>query len=424
MTSAAVDLARSTRAGATRAGAAGGFLCVGLYTVLDYGRPQDIIPGLSAIPLGLVVTALLAILLLRDSEFVPMDERIVRPFVLLLVFAAIWVPFAHNNYWAFQTFKQLLIEFLVVLAMLTYIRKPEDMQRFLNLWLWVMAFQACYGITHSGRGNGSFMGDENDFALAMNMALPFALFGCFAARSMIRKIILFVIALLCVAGVVAAASRSGLLGMIAAAGATMLMSSRRIAFGALGLVLVGVTILLAPSGYWADMETMFDPRDSTRVERFRHWDGAERAFWDNPILGVGPGNIPWRIGEYEIVDDVVERSLAGRAVHSLYYTLLAELGLFGIFIYGWLTVILLSACRSVMRAPPDPRARLDLYARATVASGAACLVSGAFISVLYYPHLYLLLAIGVTLWRLSRSGQNAEVGGGARAPLAPLGARP
>jgi O-antigen ligase len=134
---------------------------------------------------------------------------------------------------------------------------------------------------------------------------------------------------------------------------------------------------------------------------------------DNPILGVGPGNIPWTIGQYEVVDDVVERSLAGRAVHSLYYTLLAELGLFGIFVYGWLTVVLVGACRNVMREPPDPNMRLDLYARAVIASGAACLVSGAFISVLYYPHLYFLLGIGVTLWRLRRFDSAAPIGVGS-----------
>ena len=63
-------------------------------------------------------------------------------------------------------------------------------------------------------------------------------------------------------------------------------------------------------------------------------------FFDNPVMGVGQGNYPWHVGEIEEEMGVQwqTRSLSGRAAHSLYFTLLPELGLIGTLIYFLIVV--------------------------------------------------------------------------------------
>jgi O-antigen ligase len=333
------------------------------------------------------------------------SDPIVVAHLALLALAAAWIPFATNNFWAFETWKNLALYLLVLLAFSSFVVTPARVRGTLVVLLGLFSAHAVWGLTHGGRGMNALLADENDFALAMSVALPFALLGIFAVRGWPTRILLVLASALFVAGVVTSRSRGGLVALAACSLAMVLMSRRRLLMGT--LIAIGIALLagLISREYWAEMQTMFDPADATREERIRHWEEAWRVWLDNPLVGVGPGNVPWVVGRYEVYDEAVSNSLAGRSVHSLYFTLLADLGLAGVILYGALAVRSWRRFRGVLRAPQPVRGlRPDLWMRAVVCSLVACLAGGLFLSTLYYPYLYYLIALGVTLAALRPQG--------------------
>ena len=72
----------------------------------------------------------------------------------------------------------------------------------------------------------------------------------------------------------------------------------------------------------------------TAGQRMFTWGIGWEMFLANPVFGVGQANFPWTIGEYMGGRTWQTKSLAGRQAHSLYFTLLPELGLVGVMLFG------------------------------------------------------------------------------------------
>jgi O-antigen ligase len=145
-------------------------------------------------------------------------------------------------------------------------------------------------------------------------------------------------------------------------------------------------------------------------------------FLDNPVMGVGQGNFPYVFRKYEVEAGHGEegyhgRSVAGRAAHSIYFTMLPELGMIGtgiflVMVFNMFKDLKTVKSRSSGSGPPKNRPSNPLsnrnYALALGLEGAlvSYLVSGAFISVLYYPNIWLLMGFIGSLKKVA--GQETE----------------
>lgn len=155
---------------------------------------------------------------------------------------------------------------------------------------------------------------------------------------------------------------------------------------------------------------------------------------DNPIFGVGAGQFKWRVRQYERlssywISDEFTKSLDGREAHSLYFSLLADLGIVGVVLYSALVFKMYQSLRLIVRAEKalqHPAAQqalkrqdqssidsqrifeASLLARAIICSMAAYFVTGTFISVLYYPHLWLMVGFTVILGNVAGIVPGAE----------------
>lgn len=388
------------------------FAAVVLYMALDYGRPQDTIPFLRFVRPSLLLTLVLGGVLVANSQLVARDERKFFVWGGLLLFMAAWVPLAKNNFWAFEVFQSTTQLFLFALAFVSFVDSRARLERFVKVWILVTAFQAWWGITHNGHGTGAFMGDENDFCLTMNMMVPFALLASRDFNSRPWRLLCFVAVGLYLAAVVVSKSRGGFVGLLVTGAGIVLVSRHRIAIIATASLAALAILALAPSSYFDEMRTIQDPQDSTRQARLRMWKIARAAWWDNPVLGIGQGNINWHISEYEHYDPKTSRSYGGHAVHSIYFTLLPELGLVGVALYLALLWLTVQDCRQAIARNRAPPSGLDHYARAVLCALAAFLVCGMFISTLYYPHFYYLVAISLAIRRI-RAREDAERGAAA-----------
>ena len=125
--------------------------------------------------------------------------------------------------------------------------------------------------------------------------------------------------------------------------------------------------------------------------------------WEaNPFFGVGAGNFRWVIADYQTPEQFEKfgRSLGGSIIaHSLPVELAAELGLAGLIATAalvWVTWRGLGKVRNAIpaRSQNPDLAQVRCYADAIRCAILAVLVNGVFLSLLYYPHLWLLLAVG------------------------------
>jgi len=389
-----------------------GFYLVMLAMLFEFGRPQDVLPPLKAIPIPtlLDVSVLIAVLVSGKATFANLQTRL---WMGLLVFMAMWVPFANNNFWAFITFKEMTLYFFFYLGIVTFVNTTSRMRKLIFMWLGVHAVLGINGILHHGQGIGGWLGDENDFGMEMNVAVPVAFFMYQASTNQRSKLLYMILLGLFVMSVVATSSRGAFLGLLALGTYCWLYSPRKIMSLVLGVGLVGLVLVAAPQEYWDRISSITDDstmETGTAGQRMFTWGIGWEIFTANPIFGIGQGNFPWTIGEYMGGRTWQTKSLAGRQAHSLYFTLLPELGLVGVLIFGTLVYLNYRDTRVNQFLPVavggtdgrkqerDPQvAQAVLFGNAILGGMIGYLTTSAFISTLYYPTFWILMGLAVAL---------------------------
>ena len=234
------------------------------------------------------------------------------------------------------------------------------------------------------------------------------------ARESSKRIVLFVITGIFVIGVVSTSSRGGFLGLVAVGLYCWYKSPRKLASTfSIGLLILAM-LLLAPESYWQRLQTiqwevLDGSTDGSGGDRLHSWKAAWDMFLDHPVLGVGPQNYPWNVEPYEGPEGYMGRFHGGRVAHSLYFTLLPELGMVGIVLFGGMLYYILRDLRFVRRYDLAKSIRVvhsgteeSVYLSLTLtASLIGLLVNGAFISVLYYPSFWILMGFVVALRKVS-----------------------
>lgn len=422
-----------------------GFYLVMASLLFEFGRPQDLVPGLGVIPFASLLDTLIILNVLTSGK-ISFDRPQTRLWIPLFLVMAIHVPLARNNFWALMTFKDMFLTFALYLGIVTYVDTQEKMLTMMKVWLGVHVVSAVNGILHGGTGVGGWMGDENDFCMAMNVVVPFAYFFMFASRGMAAKIKYSGLLGLFVLAAMTTLSRGGFFGLAAAGGYCWYRSPKKL-HALLALVLVGVFMLAAaPETYWEEIASSNDEQTmtyGTGAERLYTWGiGLEMALY-NPIIGVGQSNFPWTFEVYEAGGSFHGKSISGRQAHSAWVTLIAELGLAGILIIGGMLLCCWRDLKWVrakftpvesrgkhgqpMKVGEDMRAYL---ARALEGGFVGYIVSGVFISILWYPSLWILTAFVVALRNISEGEVPEPVGKGSEGCYRPpsslprLGVRP
>lgn len=396
------------------------FVLTLLYLVMEYARPMDHIPGLGLLRPGLVIGVLLGISWFMQGNFASLWSRQTAMILLFVTLLVVHIPFARNNFYAYNSAKGVLLYMPFLISVLMHVDSFKRLRTLFTVWILLMGWLSVSGIAGKGKGGGNFLADENDFSLLMNMMLPFGLFLLMYERSCRRKMLYLAASVLAVLSIVVSFSRGGFVGLVAVLFVVWLFSSRKILTLALTGVLALVLFFGAGSAYWEEMSTITDQGETTAKERLLSWEAAWDMFLDNP-QGVGGSNFPVRFAEYQ--DDGFTRGMWGRAAHSLWFTLISELGIPGILIYTALLLFNvrdLSWLRRLRERSGDDDVRYASYlSLAFSASLVGFFVSGTFLSVLYYPHYFYLTAMIVVTRRVAEQ----RIGSYACAPAVSCASR-
>lgn len=387
------------------------------YVIFEYLRLHDIWPILRQLKIQTAVLATL--LLLVISETGKAGVRLARQSSLLLGFLALAVftiLVATNNFYAYEFSYDFALILIAYFAITHILKNERDLKTFLSVLVSIHIYFALRVIlnytpsyTESGyltefAAGSSFLGDENDVALAMVLILPLAVYLLRQASSLPGRLLWGVGSVAIVLAVVFTHSRGGFVGLVAMV--LYWVATTRKKAKAIGGLIVAAALLfaVAPSRYWERVETMRDTDSGTAQIRRNYWAAARQMFYESPVWGVGGNNFGVLLPDYAVgFSEEKKPTQWGRATHSMYFQLLAEFGLIGVFLIG--SVILLSfrdmreviALNRMGRCPPS----MGDLARSLRLGWVGFLVPAAFLSVLTYPHLYYLTALTVVVHRLA-----------------------
>ena len=391
------------------------------YLFLEYCRPQIYLPFLEYLHLPALTMMLLLFIGFYTGKYKWNDKQTILYFFLLGLMA-IHGPIAVNNYWTLHVFIGMVLNLIAYLSISNFIDNQEKYDKMVSIWIAIHVFLAIIGIKNYGAGTtatgiGGFLGDENDFCMTLNMIIPFSFFlaVCSSGR---KKIYYILLTCLFIFVVFLTNSRGGFVGLCAMFLYCWLRTKRKILTGFLVALLVAFGVLFAPSSYWDRIKTIQSEGGSagSGEERMYTWKIGWNMFLDNPVMGVGQGNFPFVFKKYEVEvmgseDPFHGHSIAGRAAHSIYFTLLPELGLIGLFIFSGLVYYNLKDLNRIKsltniknksnnKSIKNIEDKYFYMAIALEGSLISYLFSGIFISILYYPNFWINMGFIISLRRI------------------------
>lgn len=386
------------------------FFFILLYLFIDYGRPQDVMP-IGFLKPGMVSSGILVYYLLKNGISLSKSSQ-TKMILYFLILTSVYIPFAVNEYWALQTTLMMAQYAAFVLSVVICVDTIDRLKKLIIFILVLMIYISVYSLLHKGYGPGGIFFDENDVAVYVNIWLPFCVFIFFYEKEFKKKIFYGVGIVVGVSAIVVSFSRGGFVGLLAAGFCIWIFSNKKMLSLAL-LLLVGVFVYYySGEVYLNEMSTVTDQNEGTAQARLQSWYSGWRMFLDNP-LGVGGNNFQWRFVEYQ--SDWFGRGMGGRVAHSLWFTLIPELGVIGIIIYFRLLFNNIKDAFFLKSQKYDNNRDMEyLHALSLsfIAALAGFFASATFLSVLYYPHYWYLTALIIATKMVYLNYKSQEVAGG------------
>ena len=357
-------------------------------------------------PVALVVAiaTLVGLSLTRDKQMLPKDKLTICMVFLWLVYA-MTTPFAINQDGAWTYFidtSKVLLMIFVSMILINDKRKLRYLLLTIAFSLGLIGAKGGIFAMTVGGGNrvygpeGTFIGDNNDLALALNMALPIMFYLWKDEKNSWIKLLLRISFVMSIVSIIFTYSRGGFLSL-AVVSLLLMMKAR---YKSLAILMLGAGVLIGslfiPSQWGDRMNTMKTyEEDGSAMGRLNAWATAWNLALDRPIIGGGFQVFFVRQVFVRYAPDA--RDI--RDVHSSYFQMLGEQGFigFGIFLsmLGIALTSLLVLKRQLRRHPEIGWAQN--YPDMLQVSLLAYMVGGAFLGRAYFDLLYQVIAMVVIL---------------------------
>ena len=374
-----------------------------LFFVFEYIRPGAYVPGLDALHLNAVVpfVCILGTLLAKSpvSNRQFWAERNTPIFATMFALLILSVVFATVTMTAFDVARTVLAYMLIYWVL---IRQTGDLRRLKGVFITLTLVHIVIAVLNPavftewesrvGINSGSFLGDGNDFSLSLNICIPLCLFLLQESKKTVHRIFWSGTLLALVVCVVATKSRGGTVALASLGIYYWLKSPKKVQTGLMFAVVLVVVAALAPRSYYERMSSMTDTQEGSAQGRIIAWKAGVRMAIANPLLGAGAGHFPIAYGTRYHVEGT-----PWMTAHSIYFLILGELGLPGLIVLISFIFWNLAANRRLVpetkRLPPDRAARARNMLACTSAALVAYAAGGAFLSAVYYPHMYVLAGL-------------------------------
>ncbi len=268
-----------------------------------------------------------------------------------------------------------------------------------------------------GAGSVGFFSNAGDFGVAMCVVWPLAGILLLGEKKWIPRAFLLVSFLAISGAIIVCGSRGAVIGATVAALAAWARNPRRLGSAVLFLLSIPAIYYVLPEASKARLESALHPeQDRTAHSRLDFWKAGVQMFADHPALGVGPGNFQLSYAGRYSRGSVFQGTWVP---HSIYIQALSELGLAGVIpvfllFIGCFRLNARTRKYLMERGGGKPK-DFDYYLSIGLDMAlVGYMVSGAFLTVLYYPHLWVILGLSVGLHtavtnRLQNAGKHSAI---------------
>jgi O-antigen ligase len=424
------------------------YLWMVAFTALLFFRPQDHLPALGVLHLAEITAigglAAMASRRLAAGQTVAKVNGEVIGVVALGAVILITVPFSVWPGGSLQVFSERYVKIILIFAlMISTLSTPRRLRQMTWLMLSASGYIAARAVFDYVRGVnlvegdrvrgalGGFFENPNDLALNLVTFLAPTLFIVVQEKRTSRRVIAAGLAVVMAAAIVCTKSRSGFLGL-GAMGVIVAYYTVKARPGALvaGALALSIALPFMPSSFWDRMDSIFvaeEDATGSRAARLRLMEQGIEVFAENPLTGVGAGQFQ----NYDAPGVTIEK---WRVTHNVWLQVGAELGIFGLWAFGFLVWRAYRSSLDTMRALRGPRRRrgapkaeaaspftdedralLDLNAKGMLAAIVGWTICSFFASVAFNWTFYYVLALAVSGREIAasrvREAQAQEDGG-------------
>ncbi|MBI5432213.1 MAG: putative O-glycosylation ligase, exosortase A system-associated [Planctomycetes bacterium] len=389
------------------------FIGLLVFSWLAYMRPQDLCWGFARPQRWsfLVAVVTMAGYFSRPrQEFYRRDIRANALMALVVIVGLSVLAGSEQSSDQFNRYVEFAKIVGVTLFTTTLVSTPER----LRVLVWVIAMSFGFygvkvglgGVLSGGnmevlRGPGGMMEDNNDFSLALCMALPLLIhIGSSEKRPALRRGVWMMVPLTALT-VIMTHSRGGFLSLVTCLGLLTWRSRNRVAGFALAAVAALVTVLVLPDSAFERLHTLQNvEQDGSAMGRIAAWKTAIRMASDNPVLGVGFQMFRRHYSQYSLNPGEYVR-----VAHNSYLQVWAETGTIALMLYLFLIFYSLWRVWSLRR---DAKRYFNSswiinYATMFEASLCAFIVGGTFLNRfafdLFYQYVGIIIALEAISYR-------------------------
>jgi O-antigen ligase len=375
------------------------------YLLFEYVRPQTIYPWLDFFPwtATFAVGAFLSSFLEKNRTAVPNPlSKLLIVYGSVVLLSAI---FAYDTTLAFSRLDLYFIWVFVYFAIIRTVRTKSRFFCFLLLYLlcntkmvqhgfrsWAASG---FGFDRDGVGGApGWFQNSGEFGIQLCVFIPLMVAFIFAVRSCCHKLVcaaLYLVTLAAAACIVASSSRGALLGLAAIAVWSLFRKKHVVR----NFLVIGA---LAALCYWTIPEELLGKfetsgADRTSVHRLDRWKKGWEVMREYPVLGIGHGN--W---EKYYASNLTEGEPGSVLIHNMFLESGTQHGFVGM---GVLISVLICTFYVNKRTRELAKKQSDSFSavisRGLDAGTIGLVVSASFVTVLYYPYVWIQVAFVAAL---------------------------
>ena len=313
-------------------------------------------------------------------------------YVIKYLFFPLFIPFVLNNRIRIDTFIAVMVcsigFFTIVLGVKSIVGGSGYGEQF------IFSTQSNTGMTES-----------STMSMLAVFNLPFiiyiARYSIFKDKIPFLKPTSYFLGLTSLLSVVGSYARTGLVGLFVWVLLLLKETKKKFKYILIIIACIAVSLPFVPDEWVDRMNTITTASsESSAYGRIVVWKWTIDYVKERPIMGGGFYSYLANAGQLDAyIDDeemVISRASTGKAFHSIYFEVLGELGYVGLFIYLWIIYLAFNLNHVLIKnAKPKDWVKAQENARKqALLIYCAC---GLFIGVAYYPWIFYLLGLAVSL---------------------------
>lgn len=389
------------------------FWMIFCYLLVEYVRPQMIVPALDFLPWGqlFILGALVGVFV--DPHKQMAKDQATFWIVALLVVILISANIAYFPTWSFNHLDYYYTWVVIYFLIASIVTTEKRFFLFLMLFFLASFKLSAFGAkTWALRGfaftDWGLLGPpgffENSGEYAIQMAVFFGMSYPFYAYVKNRlpgykKWILLLFPVTAAMSVMGASSRGSQLALIVQCYFLFLHGKVSIRTIVLGGAVFAAIYYMIPEEQLARFESAGS--DKTSQQRLLYWEHGLDMLLDHPVMGVGFWNFPPYYEQHYRADMLYDTA---QLPHNIFVQVASELGFLGLFIYLMMIWRAFSLTRVVRKMERNRLGKensgeswITPVSKGMDIGFLGFLIAGQFVSVVYYPFMWIHLAMCVGL---------------------------